>query len=125
MASAKQRAAADCMRYTTVREMLDHQLAHARARDAVHYPLDSAALARELGGGLVVRSAASDRAEYLRRPDLGRRLSEESRALLEQHKGEYEVAFVVADGLSALAVHRHAPGVLAAVRETSNAPVTI
>jgi ethanolamine ammonia-lyase small subunit len=105
--------------------MLDFQLAHARARDAVHYPLDSAALVRELGSGIVVKSAARDRAEYLRRPDLGRRLSDESRALLETHKGAYEAAFVLVDGLSALAVHRHAPGLLAAVREISQAPVTV
>ncbi|MDQ1473399.1 MAG: ethanolamine ammonia-lyase small subunit [Bryobacterales bacterium] len=105
--------------------MLDFQLAHARARDAVHYPLDSGALVRELGGGIVLKSAARDRAEYLRRPDLGRQLSDESRALVEAHRGEYEVAFVIADGLSALAVHRHAPGLIAAVRETSQAPVTV
>jgi ethanolamine ammonia-lyase small subunit len=105
--------------------MLDFQLAHARARDAVHYPLDSGALVRELGGGIVVKSAARDRAEYLRRPDLGRQLSDQSRALAEAHRGEYEVAFVIADGLSALAVHRHAPGLIAAVRETSQAPVTV
>jgi ethanolamine ammonia-lyase small subunit len=113
------------MRYTTAKEMLEFQLAHARARDAVHYPLDSGALVRELGGGITVQSAARDRTEYLRRPDLGRRLSEEARALLEGHKGEYDVAFVIADGLSALAVHRHAPGLLSAVRETSQAPLTI
>ena len=84
------------MRYVSAREMLDFQQAHARARDAVHYPLDSAALARELGGGIVVKSAARDRAEYLRRPDLGRRLSDDSRAVLDTHKGEYQAAFVVA-----------------------------
>jgi ethanolamine ammonia-lyase small subunit len=113
------------MTYTTTREMLDCQLAHARARDAVHYPLDSSSLARELGGGIVVKSAAQDRAEYLRRPDLGRRLSVESRAQLEARKGEYDVAYVVADGLSPLAVHRHAPGLLSAVQETTDPPVTI
>ena len=50
--------------------------------------------------------AARDRAEYLRRPDLGRRLSDASRGRLE--RGASDVAFVIADGLSALAVHRHA-----------------
>lgn len=114
------------MRYTTARELLDFQLAHARARDAVHYPLDPPALLRELGGGLSARSAARDRAEYLRRPDLGRRLSDESRALLQSHHGTYEVAFVIADGLSALAVHRHAANLLNALGEIPEAaPLTI
>jgi ethanolamine ammonia-lyase small subunit len=112
------------MRYATVREVLDFQLAHARARDAVHYPLDAHGLRRELGAGVVVRSAARDRAEYLRRPDLGRRLSADSRAELEPMAGAYDVAFVVADGLSALAIHRHARGLLRAVRTEAD-PIVI
>jgi ethanolamine ammonia-lyase small subunit len=53
-------------------------------------------------------SAAANRDEYLKRPDLGRRLSEESRERLEGLRSEYDAAFVIADGLSSLAVHRHA-----------------
>jgi ethanolamine ammonia-lyase small subunit len=115
-------------RYMSVRESLDFQLAHARARGAVHYPMDSGALLRELGGGVVVKSAARDRAEYLQRPDSGRRLSEDSRGLLIPLRGTFDVAFVVADGLSALAVHRHAPGVLRALLphlDLQVAPVTV
>ncbi len=84
-------------------ELLRFQLDHARARDAVY---------RELDKGwpplphLALRSAARDRATYLRRPDLGRRLSEESKALLTP--GDFDAAIVIADGLSALAVLRHA-----------------
>src|SRR5205807_1167966 len=51
-----------------------------------------------------------DRATYLRRPDMGRRLSEPSRAAIA--KGDYDAAIVIADGLSAKAVHRHAANLL-------------
>jgi ethanolamine ammonia-lyase small subunit len=94
--------------------LLDFRLAHARARDAVHEPLDAARLAAELGelGGPVVSiaSAAPDRQSYLMRPDLGRRLAAD--ALLPQ-AGAYDTVFVVADGLSARAVELHARPVLA------------
>ncbi len=97
-------------------EMLDFQLAHARARDAVHAPLDESKLAADLSGlGLPVISLASvaaDRQTYLMRPDLGRRLNAAADAALTPHRGDYEVAFVIADGLSARAVERHAARVL-------------
>jgi ethanolamine ammonia-lyase small subunit len=67
-------------------EWLRFGLAHAQARDAVHQALDDQALAHELRRHgfdcLVVESAAADRAGFLQRPDLGRRLSERSAALL-------------------------------------------
>jgi ethanolamine ammonia-lyase small subunit len=91
-------------------ELLRFQLDHARARDAVYAELDP----RELPGPhVLVRSAASDRRTYLRRPDLGRLLSHDSRAQLP--RGDYDAAIVMADGLSALAVHRHAALLLDAV----------
>ena len=94
------------------RELLEFQLAHARARDAVHARLDVQSLRLEWKAigidSMVVHSAAPDRATHLRRPDLGRILNGESRALLTAARGEYETVFIVADGLSALAVERHA-----------------
>jgi ethanolamine ammonia-lyase small subunit len=99
-------------------DLLDFQRAHAQARDAVHARLEAAALAAALGvlsGGPVLRvhSAAEDRATYLQRPDLGRKLDEMSRANLASGAGgEWDVVLVVADGLSALAVERHAPPLL-------------
>ncbi len=89
---------------------LAFQLAHAQARDAVHHELDAAVLAGTLTAALglpcvCVHSAAPDRATYLRRPDLGRRLSPDSRLA---SGGAYDIGFVIADGLSALAVERHA-----------------
>ncbi len=88
-------------------------LAHARARNAVHHELDFQALAQDLqplGQVLRLNSAAADRATYLQRPDLGRRLDEASQAALAALPGTPapELAFVIADGLSPLAIERHA-----------------
>jgi len=101
------------------RDMLDFQLAHARARDAVHAALDEAKLAVDLAGlGLpviAVTSAAPDRQTYLMHPDLGRCLNRAADAALAPYRHEYDVAFVIADGLSARAVERHAEPVLSRV----------
>ena len=96
------------------RQLLDFQLAHARARDAVHREFDIGALREQLGArqfdSLVLASAAGDRHTFIQRPDLGRILDEKSKALLETrpHAQAWDAVFVIADGLSALAVQRHA-----------------
>jgi ethanolamine ammonia-lyase small subunit len=101
------------------REVLAFGLAHARARDAVHAALDVPRLLADLAGAgvstapTVVASAAADRATYLVRPDLGRRLAPGAAA---RPTGAAEVAVVIADGLSALAVQRHAAPLVAALR---------
>src|SRR5262252_11104190 len=99
--------------------LLEFQLAHARARDAVHEPLDAARLVADIAAlGLPVvsvASAAEDRQGYLMRPDLGRRLAPGAEAALAAHGSGFDVAFVVADGLSARAVQTHAEPVLAGV----------
>lgn len=101
---------------------LDFQLAHAQARDAVHRPLDHVALEQALRDQdlptLALHSAAADRHIYLQRPDLGRRLDEASCARLAGLKGREraDLALVVADGLSALAIERHAAPFVAALR---------
>jgi ethanolamine ammonia-lyase small subunit len=94
---------------------LDFQLAHARARDAVHAALDPDLIARALGDRvpLSVASRAPDRATFLQRPDLGRSLDPASAATLEA--GGYDAVFVLADGLSAAAVHAHGPALLRAM----------
>jgi ethanolamine ammonia-lyase small subunit len=93
-------------------ELLDFQLAHAKARDAVHLALDVNSLVVELKqkniACVTLASEARDRSTYLHRPDLGRRLNSESRERLALLKSDYDAVFVIADGLSALAVHRHA-----------------
>jgi ethanolamine ammonia-lyase small subunit len=94
--------------------MLAFQLAHARARDAVHAVLDVAALSAALGGDvLVVDSAAPDRTAYLSDPGLGRRLAAGAATLPH---GDYDLAIVVGDGLSATAVQAHAAAVVSALR---------
>lgn len=96
------------------RALLDFELAHARARDAVHARFDASALADELRGAgfgevLVVSSQARDRMEYLLRPDLGRALDAESLEKLRESRGSAcGLGVVIGDGLSAAAPTRHA-----------------
>lgn len=104
---------------------LDFQFAHAQARDAVHLAFDHQGIRDQLDErgreSLLLHSAASDRNSYLQRPDLGRRLDEASAHILDAyaaaHPGGVDLAIVVADGLSALAVHRHTLPFLARLEE--------
>jgi len=92
--------------------MLDFQLAHARACDAVHAVLDVEQLRARIGSPCVtVHSAAQDRAAYLQNPDLGRRLADGT----SLDRLDCDLAIVVGDGLSATAVAAHAPAVIAAL----------
>lgn len=99
--------------------LLDIRLAHARARDAVIEPLDTASLLTDLAplglSALAVASQADGRERYLMRPDLGRRLAPDAAAVLARRASDFDVAFVIADGLSAGAVQAHAAPVLAVV----------
>jgi len=122
---------------------LEFQLAHARARDAVHHELDANTLQQSIIGMqlveqcVVVESSAGNRATYLQRPDLGRRLSlgshQHLQLLASQSKraGTYDLAFVIVDGLSALAVETNTVPLLQAVMKwldqerLSLAPFTI
>lgn len=121
---------------------LAFQLAHARARDAVHQALDVPRLLKDMtaagvtqaADALVLRSEVTDRLAYLQRPDLGRRLDAASRAQLaavrRQEGAAWDIAIVVADGLSALAVAQNAAPLLAALFSllggtVSFAPVSI
>jgi ethanolamine ammonia-lyase small subunit len=96
-----------------INDVLSFQLAHARARDAVHTPLDTDALIQSVAPltTLTLHSQAIDRATYLRRPDLGRRLDP---SLGIFPTGPFNVVFVIADGLSPVGVQRHAPPLLQA-----------
>jgi ethanolamine ammonia-lyase small subunit len=104
------------------RQWLEFKAAHAAAREAVHCAFDAEQLAADiaaLGVEIVVaNSAAGDRLTFLQRPDLGRRLDDPSRfALQELPRPElpFDLAIIVSDGLSALAAHRQAPPLLAAL----------
>ena len=94
--------------------LLAFTLDHARARDAVHAAFDSARLVAGLGelglSALSVQSRAASRQDYLRRPDLGRRLDAASEQALTEAAGQGGGRLVIAigDGLSPKAVHAHA-----------------
>ena len=124
--------------------LLAFQLAHAQARDAVQLALDVPQLLQDLESAriadardcLVLDSAAGDRLTYLQRPDLGRRLSDESRAVLAAQPGQatarhFDISLVIADGLSALAIAQNAMPFLAALMRQlapenwSMAPLTV
>jgi ethanolamine ammonia-lyase small subunit len=104
--------AGDALALTHVLEL---QLGHAKARDAVHVPLDVERTRDALGppaASLHVRSRAPDRVTYLRRPDLGRVLDEA--CVGDLPAGPFDVVFVLADGLSSFAVERNGAAMLAA-----------
>lgn len=102
-------------------ELLRFGVAHAQARDAVHMPLDVAALHGELTAhgfdAIELTSSAGERTTYLQRPDLGRRLSDHGAAALRAYpdKGG-AIVCVIGDGLSARAVQRHALALLLELR---------
>jgi ethanolamine ammonia-lyase small subunit len=104
------------------RALLDFNLDHARARDAVYSALDVESLAAELSTlplpSLRLSSRAESRQQYLLRPDLGRQLSEAARSTLLQHPlPASDLCVVVADGLSATAVQSHAVPVIRELME--------
>ncbi len=93
-------------------DILNFGMAHAQARDAVHAPLNvtdlASCLTEERFMVLQACSKATDRISYLMRPDLGRQLSEDSQKKLSNLNINANICFVLADGLSAIAVQSHA-----------------
>ncbi|ANQ18842.1 ethanolamine ammonia-lyase subunit EutC [Vibrio natriegens] len=104
-------------------ELLSFQLDHAQAMDAVHCTLNVDSLVAQLSDSysilkqtleppVVVTSKVTDRFMYLQRPDLGRQLDEASWNTLEaigkEHNTELDLAIVIADGLSSVAIQNHA-----------------
>lgn len=94
------------------KDMLQFKMDHAHARDAVFSLLDADALLRQLQSFslpvYVLKSKAADKHIYLKRPDLGRRLHQDSMNQLNSPAGiQYDVCFTVTDGLSATAIHNH------------------
>ena len=116
--------------------LLDFQLAHAEARDAVHFAWDINAFAGQVRGlgkeVQILDTPVSSRSEYLRRPDLGRVLTEDSLTLLKDYRTDtVDVALIVTNGLSSTAVERHGIALLKAILESFKArqfliaPVTL
>lgn len=99
------------------KHLLDFQLAHAQAQDAVHLPLNTEQLISDIEvHSLVVHSQVNDRSQYLQRPDLGRRLSADSVELLKHSSAPsddpYDLAIVIVDGLSSFAIQKNAAPLL-------------
>jgi len=116
------------------KHLLDFQLAHAQAQDAVHLPLNIEQLKDDIERlktdieqpykaddasaihSLAVHSQVNDRAHYLQRPDLGRRLDADSADLLKRSAAPaeepYDLAIVIIDGLSSFAIQKNAPPLL-------------
>ena len=94
-------------------------LDHARAREAVWTPLDPAAIRAALAAegldSVEIRSNVADRAEYLRRPDRGRTLHPDCEPVLDGVGTGFDLAIVIADGLSATAVALNAVPTAAAL----------
>lgn len=98
------------------------------ARDAVHLPLDVDMLQRECAAAgwtaVHVQSRAVDRTSYLLRPDLGRRVDAAGLEKLQAVKSQQlqpDMVFVIGDGLSALAIHKHALPLMAEIRRIAPA----
>jgi ethanolamine ammonia-lyase small subunit len=116
--------------------LLEFQLAHAQARDAVHFPWDLAAFAEQVRGigaeVLILETPVTNRSEYLRRPDLGRVLTAAARNRLRRlNAAPADVALIVSNGLSSTAVERHGIPLLQAIvagcraRGVSLSPVSL
>ncbi|MFT6113093.1 MAG: ethanolamine ammonia-lyase small subunit [Oleispira sp.] len=99
------------------KHLLAFQLAHAQAQDAVHLPLDTEQLVTDIEAHcLNVHSQVNDRSQYLQRPDLGRRLNDDSIELLKESTASsndpYDLAIVIVDGLSSFAIQQNAAPLL-------------
>lgn len=111
------------------KRVLEFQLAHARARDAVNAPFDAAAVAAALAPlpTVLLETKARNRLAYLMNPDCGRQLDEPSRVRLAP--GRYDAVLVIADGLSSTAIHAHgvalARSILAQTPGIAWAPIAI
>lgn len=106
--------------------LLDFQLAHALARDAVHLPWDVAGFAQDVLSlgleALTLSTPVQDRIQYLKRPDLGRRLDRNSRERLQQaSRTQVDVALIFSNGLSSTAMDRHGVELLQAIAEAFRA----
>jgi ethanolamine ammonia-lyase small subunit len=94
-----------------IKESLEFKLAHAHARDAVYSLLHRESLLQKLGVFklplLCLHSKAISREEYLKRPDHGRSLDNQSHEKLLDYSGQYDIAIMLVDGLSATAVNEN------------------
>ncbi|MCE7056376.1 ethanolamine ammonia-lyase subunit EutC [Algoriphagus sp. AGSA1] len=94
-------------------ELLQFRKDHALAKDAVWASLDTNSLESAIQDlklpSITLTSQAENRETYIKRPDLGRKLSKESITLIKSSKSEATaISIILADGLSANAIPLHA-----------------
>lgn len=96
--------------------LLQFRAAHSVAQDAVFSDVDHEFV--EKMGLFTVQSQCENKDIYLTRPDLGRRLSEESiKTLNEKCKKGVQVQILVADGLSSASVAANIADLLPAIEQ--------
>jgi len=92
-------------------EWLMFKMAHSQARDSVWCELDPALLKEQLkipkSQWIEVQSQCQTKQEFLLRPDLGRKLGTEFQEALPKNES-IDCVLILADGLAAQALHRHA-----------------
>jgi ethanolamine ammonia-lyase small subunit len=98
------------------KELLAFRLAHAQARDAVYSGLNTEKIISGLSASgfdfLKIKSSSASRDEYLKNPNTGRKLHEDSEQKLKQVSSSYDLCFIIADGLSATSVNEHSVEVI-------------
>lgn len=101
--------------------MLEFRLAHAHARDAVYSSMNIDVLFNQLvtqgHKPIIVQSQALSRAQYLQRPDLGRLPGRDDLEQIEKYKSEFDIAIILADGLSATSINEHSMPLLSLLIE--------
>lgn len=90
------------------KEVLSFQEDHAFTKDAIYSYLKEKELLEQLQEFELpvyqFQTKVSDRKEYLKRPDLGKNLVETS----ESENGDYDILFILTDGLAADAINERA-----------------
>lgn len=96
--------------------MLRFMADHAQAMDAVFLDVSEEFLQRM--NLFSVASTAQDKEEFLKRPDLGRKLSPDAEKTIVEKCGKNpQVQIIVADGLSSSAIEANVPDVLPALTQ--------
>lgn len=90
------------------KEVLSFQEDHAYTKDAIYSDLKEEVLVEKLKQFDLplyqFKTKISDRKEYLKRPDLGKKLAENSKA----ENGDFDILFILTDGLAADAINERA-----------------
>jgi ethanolamine ammonia-lyase small subunit len=100
--------------------ILDFQLAHAAARDAVQQIWQVEQFDQSLKASgfetIHLNTLVNNRVQYLQRPDLGRQLNQRAKDLLQSYSNRhYDMVIIVSNGLSSLAIDQHGLNLLKSI----------